>query len=54
VPFKHGVRINIIFNKPVYKAAPKSYYGTVKWCKETSTEDGQDHFGNYGIGIQYL
>ena len=53
VPFKHGTYMNIIIDKPVYKAALQNYYGTVQWCMELPTVDTSYHFGRYGIGIQY-
>ena len=52
-PFKQGTDINITLDKPVYKAAPKTYHGSVKWCKEMSISDLWYHYGRYGIGIKY-
>ena len=52
-PFKRGANINITLDKPVYKAAPQTYYGTVKWCKDTPIADTHYHYGSYGIGIQF-
>ena len=52
-PIKHGTNINITLDKPVYKAAPKTYYGIVKWCKEIFMGDARYHYGRYGIGIEY-
>ena len=52
-PFKRGTNINVTLDKPVYKAAPQTYYGSVKWCKEISVSDIRYHYGRYGIGIQY-
>ena len=48
--FKLGTKIKINFDKPLYKAAPKTYRATVKWCNELSAEDAQYH---YGIGLKY-
>ena len=42
--------LNIKFNRPLFKAAPKTYRGTVRWCKELSRE-GFDYF--YGVGVKY-
>ena len=53
MPCQHGTNINITLDKPEYKAAPKIYRGTVKWCNELSIEDAQYHYGNYGIGVKY-
>ena len=46
---KHTV-INIRFDKPLYKAAPKTYRGTVRWCKELARDDFDYLFG---VGVKY-
>jgi hypothetical protein len=50
-PFKHGTHISVTLDKPVYKAAPTTYLGTVKWCRECLIEDLRYHYGLYGVGI---
>jgi hypothetical protein len=50
---QHGSKINITLDKPVFKVAPQTYDGNVKWCKEMSNTDMRDNYGRYGIGIKY-
>ena len=52
-PFKNGTNINITLDKPVYKAAPQTYYGSIKWCQEMSIFNMRHQNGRYGIGIQF-
>jgi hypothetical protein len=48
--FKKGAAIKITFDKPLYKASPKNYRGTVRWCKELARVDFDYSFG---VGIKY-
>lgn len=48
--YNKGTSIEIIFSKPLYKAAPTTYSGTVRWCKELARDD-LEYF--YGVGIKY-
>ena len=48
---KPGAKINISLNKPLFKAAPRTYNAIVKWCKELSKDDSPY---SYGIGAKYL
>ena len=48
--YKRGMAVKIRFDKPVYKAAPKTYHGTVRWCKELARHDFEY---SYGVGIKY-
>lgn len=50
-PFQLGTNINITLAKSVFKPAPQTYYGTVKWCKERLITESRYHYGNYGIGL---
>ena len=51
VAFKPGAKIKIKFEKPIFKAAPKTYHGIVRWCNELADDDSK-YF--YGFGIKYL
>ena len=48
--YKKGTPIKIRFGKPLYKAAPNVYSGTVRWCKELARDDSEY---SYGVGIKY-
>ena len=48
--YKRGTSVKIRFDKPLYKAAPKTYHGTVRWCKEIAHDDFEYSFG---VGIKY-
>ncbi len=48
--YNKGTPIKITFSKPLYKAAPINYSGTVRWCKELARDDFE-YF--YGVGIKY-
>jgi hypothetical protein len=48
--YKRGMAVKIRFDIPVYKAAPKTYHGTVRWCKELVRDDFEY---SYGVGIKY-
>ena len=48
--YERGAVVKIRFDKPVYKAAPKTYHGTVRWCKELARDDFEY---SYGVGIKY-
>jgi hypothetical protein len=45
-----GTAIKIKFDKPLYKAAPTIYSGTVRWCKELARNDFEY---SWGVGIKY-
>lgn len=47
--YNRGVKLKILFGKPVYKAAPSIYFGTVRWCKEQTRDYSEC---SYGIGIK--
>ena len=42
--------INIRFAKALYKAAPKTYHGKVRWCKELARGDFEYY---YSLGVKY-
>jgi len=44
-----GASVNIKIEKVIYKSAPNSYIGEVRWCKEL---DRNDSSHAYGIGIK--
>ena len=48
--YNKGTAIKIRFNNALYKAAPKTYSGTVSWCKELVRDDFEY---SYGVGIKY-
>jgi hypothetical protein len=48
--YNKGTAINIRFNRPLYKGAPTTYSGTVRWCKELVRDDFEY---SYGVGIKY-
>jgi hypothetical protein len=48
--YERGTSIKIRFDKPLYKAAPKTSNGTVRWCKEIAHDDFEYSFG---VGIKY-
>ena len=48
--YNKGTSIKIRFGKPLYKAAPTNYSGTVRWCKEIARNDYEF---SYGVGIKY-
>ena len=48
--YNNGTPIKIRFSKPLYKAAPTVYSGTVKWCNELARDDVEFLFG---IGIKF-
>jgi hypothetical protein len=48
--YNKGTPIKIKFGKPLYKAAPTIYSGTVRWCKDIARDDSEF---SYGIGIKY-
>jgi len=48
--YNKGTPIKIRFGKPLYKAAPTIYSGTVKWCKYVARDDSEY---SYGVGIGY-
>ena len=50
IAFQQGAKINVKFDTPIYKAAPKIYHGVVRWCKELADDDFK-YF--YGVGIKY-
>jgi hypothetical protein len=47
---KPGREINIRFENPPFKSAPKKYIATVQWCKRLSDFDSM---GTYGVGVKY-
>ncbi len=47
--YNKGAAINIRFNKPLYKGAPTTYSGIVRWCKELVRDDFEY---SYGVGIK--
>ena len=49
--FELGTRINVSFSKPIFKAAPRTYCTTVRWCNEIST-DFLAH--DFGVGLKYI
>ncbi len=49
--FKPWVRINIRLDNPLFKAAPKTYRGIVRWCKELEHDESQFL---YGVGVKYF
>jgi hypothetical protein len=51
VAFKPGAKIKIKLEKPIFKAAPKTYHGKVRWCKELADDDSK-YF--YGFGVIYF
>lgn len=51
VAFKPEAKINIKFEKPIFKAAPKTYHVIVRWCKELADDDSK-YF--YGVGVKYF
>ena len=50
VAFKQGAKIKVRLDNPLFKTAPKTYHGIVRWCKEMGDDDFQ-HF--YGMGLKY-
>jgi hypothetical protein len=50
--YNKGAEIRIRFGQPLYKAAPTTYSGTVRWCKELARDDF-DYSYSYGVGIKY-
>ena len=48
--YKKGTTIKIRFSKPLYKAAPTIYSGTVKWCNELARDDVEY---SCGVGIKF-
>jgi hypothetical protein len=50
ITYHKGTPIKIKFGKPLYKAAPTIYSGTVRWCKDRVYYDSEY---SYGIGIKY-
>ena len=48
--YTKGTPIKIIFSKPLYKAAPTTYSGSVRWSKELARDDFENF---YGVGIKY-
>lgn len=50
VAFKPGVKIKMSLDNPLFKTAPKSYSGIVKWCKDLADDDSQYY---YGVGVKY-
>jgi Tfp pilus assembly protein PilZ len=48
--FKIGSPIKVRFSEPLYKAAPNTYTGTVRWCNELARNDIEY---TYGIGMKF-
>ena len=46
-----GATVNINLENRIFRSAPNSYYGEVRWCKELNGIDSS-HF--YGIGIKVI
>ena len=49
--FKQGRVIDIRFDNPPFKSAPKYYTATVKWCKSLSFDESILPFG---VGVKFL
>ncbi|UCG07426.1 MAG: PilZ domain-containing protein [Desulfobacterales bacterium] len=47
---KPGKEINIRFENPPFRSAPKNYLATVQWCRRLSDFDS---IGTYGVGVMY-
>jgi hypothetical protein len=48
--YNKGTPTKIRFGKPLYKAAPSVFPGTVRWCKDLSRNNSEF---SYGVGIKY-
>ena len=48
--FKPGKEIAIRLDNPPFKAAPKNYHATVRWCRLLSEDESTD---TYGVGVKY-
>ena len=46
-----GATVNINLENRIFKSAPDSYYGEVRWCKELNGSKAS-HF--FGIGIKVI
>jgi hypothetical protein len=52
VKFKPGTKITIKFEKPLYKAAPRTYHAVVRRCKELFNDDTTKY--HYEIGVKFV
>ena len=48
---KPGTNIEIYLNRPPFKASPKKYKASVRWCNRQIVDDS---FYTYKIGVKYL
>ena len=48
--FKPGKEIDIRFDNPPFKTAPKDYHAIVRWCKLLPEDESID---SYGVGVKY-
>jgi hypothetical protein len=49
--YNRDTPINIKFAEALYKAAPKTYHGKVRWCKELVRGDIEYY---YSVGVKYV
>ena len=51
IRFKPGAEIDIHFDKPPFRSAPKKYRAIIKWCKPL-VDPGS--ISSYGVGVKYM
>ena len=49
--YKPGTEIDIRFDNPPFRSAPKKYHAMVKWCKPLV---GPGSTGSFGVGVKYM